>query len=276
MSITTEIIAIGNELLIGDVLDTNTQWLCRRVTGLGGRMTRATMIADDREIIAGALHDALVRNAGVIFTTGGLGPTADDMTLSAIAEALGRPLEELPAAREMVQATYTRLAEAGYVADDAMTEERRKMAVLPAGAEPFFNPVGAAPGVVLREDETTIICLPGVPAELKGIFEESLLSLLRELYGEGYYAEEVIQVECGDESALAPLVNALAARHGQVYVKSRAKAYGPGVRLMITLSARGEGRSQVMSLLDHARRDLQGRLDEQGVAVIRSTRESAG
>lgn len=268
MSHFTEIIAIGNELLIGDVLDTNTQWLCRHITGLGGRVTRSTMIPDDRDIIAGALRDAIGRGAQVIFTTGGLGPTADDMTLSAVAQALGRPMEEIPQALEMVQATYTRLAKAGLVADDAMTEERRKMAILPAGAEPLFNPVGAAPGVVLREREATIICLPGVPAELKGIFEESLQPLLRELYGEGYYAERVLQVDCGDESVLAPLVNAVAARHKNVYVKSRAKAYGPGVRLKITLSARGEGRPAVTALLDHALEDLQRELERVGIEII--------
>ena len=252
----TEILAIGNELLIGDVLDTNTQWLCRRVTGLGGRVARATMIPDERGVIAGALRDALGRGADVVFTTGGLGPTVDDLTLPAIAQALGRPME------------LEDRAEAGYVDDEALTEERRKMAVLPAGAAPLFNPVGAAPGVVLRESGATIICLPGVPAELKGIFEESLGPLLRELYGDGYYAERVIQVDCGDESALAPLVNAVAARHADVYVKSRAKAYGPNVRLKITLSARGESRRSVTALLDAASEDLLRRLDKRGIRVI--------
>ena len=208
------------------------------------------------------------RGADVVFTTGGLGPTVDDLTLPAIAQALSRPMELEDRALELVQATYRRLAEAGYVDDEALTEERRKMAVLPAGAAPLFNPVGAAPGVVLRESGATIICLPGVPAELKGIFEESLGPLLRELYGDGYYAERVIQVDCGDESALAPLVNAVAARHADVYVKSRAKAYGPNVRLKITLSARGESRRSVTALLDAASEDLLRRLDKRGIRVI--------
>jgi len=264
----TEIIAVGNELLIGDVQDTNTCWLCRRITGLGGRVTRATMIADDPDIIAGALRDALARRAAVIFTTGGLGPTADDLTLSAIGPALGRPLAGHPVALDMVGSTYRRLAQAGYVAHAGMTEERRKMAILPAGAVPLSNPVGAAPGVVLREGPATIICLPGVPEELKGIFERSLQPLLKELYGEGYYTERVIVVECGDESALAPVVDRLAGRHPQVYVKSRAKAYADGVRLKVTLSARGEGRAVVEELLGGALADLKQGLAGMGVSIV--------
>jgi nicotinamide-nucleotide amidase len=266
MSRQTEIIAIGNELLIGDVLDTNTQWLCRRLTGIGGRVVRATMIQDDREAIAGVLHAALERRSEVIVTTGGLGPTADDMTLSAIARALGRPMAESPCAMELVQATYRRLAQAGYVEDDRMTAERQKMGVLPAGAAALVNPVGAAPGVVLREGASTIICLPGVPQELKGIFVESLQLLLTQLYGDGYYAERVIQVNCGDETALAPVVDAVAGAHEQVYVKSRAKAYGPNVRLKITLSACGANRDIVSALLDRAMQQLHAGLDALGIA----------
>ena len=265
---TTEILAIGNELLIGDVQDSNTAWLCRRITGLGGHVARATLIRDEPAVIGEALHAALGRGAAVLFTSGGLGPTHDDLTLAALAGALSRPLAESPAALEMVQATYTRLLRAGYVAHDRMTGERRKMALLPAGAEPVFNPVGAAPGVILRQGAATIVCLPGVPAELKGIFEESLGPLLKALYGEGYYNELVIQTDCGDESLLAPVVNRLAARYPQVYVKSRAKAYGPQVRLKITLGARGAGRAAVEALLQEAAGELTDALAGIGVAIL--------
>ena len=90
---TVDIVAVGNELLLGDVLDTNTHWLCKRITGLGGRVRRAVMIEDDVEVIAAEIRGALARGADVVFTTGGLGPTADDMTLTAVAQALDAPLE---------------------------------------------------------------------------------------------------------------------------------------------------------------------------------------
>ncbi len=265
---TTEILAIGNELLIGDVQDSNTAWLCRRITGLGGHMARATLIRDEPAVIGATLLAALGRGAAVVFTSGGLGPTHDDLTLAAVAGALGRPLVEMPAALAMVQATYTRLLSAGYVAHDRMTDERRKMALLPAGADLLFNPVGAAPGVLLCHQAATIICLPGVPEELKGIFEESLGPRLRELYGEGFYDERVVQADCGDESVLAPVVNRLAATYPQVYVKSRAKAYGPQVRLKITLSARGPERAGVLRLLDETAAALERDLRAMGVAIL--------
>jgi nicotinamide-nucleotide amidase len=89
-----EIIAIGNELLLGDVLDTNTNWLCRRITGVGGQVTRVAMIRDDIEAISTEIQAVLDRKPELILTTGGLGPTGDDITLLAVASATGRPVEE--------------------------------------------------------------------------------------------------------------------------------------------------------------------------------------
>lgn len=88
-----EIIAVGNELLLGDVLDTNTNWLCKKVTGLGGQVKRTAIIGDNLEAIAREIRSAMAQKADVIFTTGGLGPTADDMTLEGVARATASPLE---------------------------------------------------------------------------------------------------------------------------------------------------------------------------------------
>jgi len=146
-----EIIAIGNELLLGDVLDTNTHWLCRQISALGGRVQRGALIPDDPQAIAETLQAALQREPDLIVLTGGLGPTSDDKTLASVATALGRPLELNQQALAMVRATYERLAARELVHDAELSEVRRKMAYLPRGAEPLHNPVGAAPGVLLRE-----------------------------------------------------------------------------------------------------------------------------
>lgn len=265
---TAEIVAVGNELLIGDVLDTNTHWLCRRITGLGGQVVRAALVRDDLVAIGQEVSGAICRGAGVIFITGGLGPTADDMTLRAVAEALNRPLELNPEALELVQAKYQQLAEAGYVEHARMTPERHKMACLPQGARALYNPVGGAPGVLLRHGPSTLVCLPGVPEELKGIFEEVLPPLLKEWFGEAFYQEQTVVVACGDESVLAPIVNAVAEAHPKVYVKSRAKAYGPDVRLRVTLSARGPTEQEVAEALETTWQDLKGRLAEVGIPVL--------
>ena len=108
-----EIIAIGNELLLGDVLDTNTHWLCKRITGAGGQVARAAMIKDDTAAIADEIRSALDRLPDLIITTGGLGPTGDDITLRAVAEALARPLELHAEALTLVKARYKNLAEGG-------------------------------------------------------------------------------------------------------------------------------------------------------------------
>ena len=116
-----EIVAIGNELLLGDVLDTNTNWLCQQITGIGGEVTRAVMVGDDLTAIAGEIAEALEnRRPKAIFTTGGLGPTLDDLTLRAVAEATGRPIEANAQALEMVRKTYEELARRDHVKNGAM------------------------------------------------------------------------------------------------------------------------------------------------------------
>ncbi|HEM62067.1 MAG TPA: competence/damage-inducible protein A, partial [Chloroflexi bacterium] len=101
-----EIIAIGNELLLGDVLDTNTNWLCQRITGVGGQVTRAALIRDDIEAIVSEVRSVLARSPNLIITTGGLGPTGDDITLQGVAEATGRPLELHTEALALTKSRY--------------------------------------------------------------------------------------------------------------------------------------------------------------------------
>jgi nicotinamide-nucleotide amidase len=249
-----EIIAVGNELLLGDVLDTNTNWLCQRITGVGGQVTRGVLIRDDTEAIMEEVRLALARRPNLIFTTGGLGPTGDDITLQGVAKATDRPLELHAEALVMVQAKYEELAEKGYLADSALTDARRKMAYLPRGAVALSNPVGAAPASVLDIGGTTVVSLPGVPDELKGIYDETLPPVLRRIFGESYYQQREIIALCGDESSLAPLLAGVVEAHPDVYIKSRARRYGPEVRILITLSAAG-------ALEEHVERQLGAALD---------------
>lgn len=267
MTVNVEIIAIGNELLIGDVLDTNTNWLCKEITGLGGQVRRAVMVRDDLKAVAGEVRAALARETDVLFTTGGLGPTADDMTLAAVATATQAPLKLNEEAFAFVRDKYAELADKGYVDHPAITEERRKMAILPQGAQPLTNPVGAAPAILLRSQKTTIICLPGVPAELKGIFATTLQPTLKEIFGDSVFIERAILVDCGDESALAPILKKVVEGHPSVYVKSRAKRFGPDVKLRVTLSLAGGDREEVKAAIERALADLRESLARLGIAV---------
>ena len=167
-------------------------------------------LPDDMATIGEALLAALGRRPALIVTCGGLGPTADDLTVAAQAAALGRALAENPAAFAMVRDFYATLFRRGEVTTPDMTPARAKMAVLPADAEPLPNSVGAAPGVLMIEGETLIAALPGVPAEMKAIFEESLWPRVAARFSGQAYAERVIQTNCWDESIMAPAVDAVA------------------------------------------------------------------
>ena len=272
-----EILAIGEEILLGDVLDTNSHWLCQQLTGLGARVRRITQIGDDADIIAETLRAALERNTALVITVGGLGPTEDDRTLIAVGKALERPIVENPVAREWVESTYQRLAQEGHVSSHEMMSQsaqdsRLKMARLPQGAELLCNQVGVAPGVLLRHESLVIVCLPGVPDEMKDVFQHALEPTLRDLLGAGRYAEWRVRAAMGDESVLAPLLRQASAEHPDVYIKSRARRFGEDVHFAITLSARGRERGggsdigdAVAHRLEKAWESLQNRLAREGI-----------
>ena len=262
-----EIIAIGNELLLGDVLDTNTNWLCKRITGVGGQVTRAALIRDDTEAIVAEVRSSLEREPDLIITTGGLGPTGDDITLSAVAEATKRPVELHAEALALVKAKYQELAAKGYLKHATLTDARKKMAYLPRGATALGNPVGAAPAAVLQMGGTTLVSLPGVPEEMKGIYEETLQSILKTIFADSYYQEIAIIALCGDESSLAPILAEVVDAHPEVYIKSRARRYGSEVRILITLSAAGGSKQEVERRIGSALERLASDLGAAGFEV---------
>lgn len=262
---TVEILVIGNEVLAGQVLDTNSHWLCGQLAGLGARVARITTLPDQPEAIVEGLQQALARTPALILTCGGLGPTADDLTLAAIAAGLGRPVSEDAVAYGMVRDLYARLAARGEVTTAEMTPARAKMARLPAGAEPLTNALGAAPGVLMAEGGTLIACLPGVPGEMKDIFENALWPRLAARFTRQAYVERTIPTDCWDESIMAPAVDAVAARHPRVYVKSRAQVYGSGVADFVTLAARAADDLTANDLVARAEADLRRALAAVGV-----------
>jgi len=244
-----EVVSAGNEVLIGDVLDTNTNWLCTRVTSLGGLVRRTVMLRDDVTAIAAEIRGCLERRPALVFTVGGLGPTSDDRTLEGVALGLGVGLEPHPVAERLVAEKYAEFHARGFVPFAGMNESRRKMARLPAGSEPVVNPIGGAPGVLRRSGDTAIVSLPGVPGELMAIVDRSLEHLFGEVFGTAHYEERSLVVELQDESAIADILQAAEEAFPAVYVKSRAKVLGSTRVIRITLCARGEGEAAVAALL---------------------------
>ncbi len=183
------IIVIGDEILNGSTLDTNSHWLCGQIAGRGALVTMVTVVHDNPEAIKDAMLYCMRTNPDIIFTLGGLGPTVDDKTIESVALFLKLPLEFNQTAKKYIQERYRLLEAQGVVDRDVSVlanAAREKMARLPAGATPLFNPVGAAPAVVIDADELSIVCLPGVPAEVCAIVKEQATEVLRRRLGNGY------------------------------------------------------------------------------------------
>jgi nicotinamide-nucleotide amidase len=218
-----EIICVGNELLIGKTVNTNAHWLAKRTTSFGITVKRITVAADDVNEIAKVIREALKRKPLFIITTGGLGPTFDDKTLEGISKALNLKWEVNEEALQMVREKYEAYVKAGRIEKVELTPSRVKMAKLPKSAEPLPNPVGTAPGVMVKVDGTFLIALPGVPLEMEAIFDESVAPLLKKEAGEVAFFETSIYADGMMESTLAPLIDQTMHDNPYVYIKSHPK-----------------------------------------------------
>lgn len=219
-----EIICVGNELLIGKTLNTNAHWLAKRITSLGLKVRRVTVVGDDLEEIAAAVRETLKRKPCFIIVTGGLGPTFDDKTLEGVALGLNLKLEENEEALKMIKAKYERYVAEGRMKEYEMTPHRIKMGRLPEGAKPLPNPVGTAPGVLLEHEDVKMVMLPGVPQEMKSIFDESVAPMIREMAGDLTFYEVSLEVRNLPESELAPILDVVMHDNPYIYVKSHPKA----------------------------------------------------
>ena len=166
-----EVISVGDELTSGQRLDTNSQWISQRLGEMGIKTTRHTTVGDDLKANVDAFRQAAGR-ARFVIISGGLGPTLDDLTREAMAEAFGRKLELHQPSLEHIEKMFVRRQR-------PMPERNRVQAMLPTGSEPIPNPHGTAPGVDLSlyisaEHRSRLFALPGVPAELKQMWTETV------------------------------------------------------------------------------------------------------
>jgi len=251
-----EIIAIGKEILSGQTLDTNSSWLAKRITALGGMVGRICIRDDDVQAIVGEIQASFNNSAQVIITTGGLGPTFDDKTLAGIAEATERPLSLNPDALAFVTRRYAELYNEGFVEDPAITPPREKMAHVPQESELLANPVGTAPAVFLKTTQGVIFALPGVPKEMHAIFEESVLPRLTEILGPQAYQEEIVNTGLGDESVIAGIIDQVMKEVPDTYLKSKATSFGTGVELEVIITAAGPEEGTVRERVAKAKRLL--------------------
>jgi nicotinamide-nucleotide amidase len=251
-----EIIAIGREILRGQTLDTNSSWLAKRITALGGVIGRIVIPDDDVKAIAQEIKVSFQNGTEVIITTGGLGPTFDDKALAGIAEAMERPLTLDPEALAFVTKRYQDFYEQGFVEDPAITPPREKMAHVPEGSELLDNSVGTAPAVLLNVPQGLIFALPGVPREMYAIFEDEVLPRLKEILGPQAYLEEAVNTGLGDESVIAGIVEQVMKQVPGTYLKSKATSFGKGVELEVIITAAGPEESEVKERVAKAKQFL--------------------
>ena len=225
-----EIIAIGTEILLGEITDTNSVFMARRLRDIGVNVFFMTTVGDNLQRIADAIGLAL-RRAEIVITCGGLGPTVDDMTRQAVAQATDRPLE-------FHQPLYSAIAERfrGFGVD--MTSNNRQQAFVPQQASIIDNPVGTAPGFVVETARGRVISLPGVPREMKYLMSASVLPYLLKKYSLGVIVARTLRTAGIGESSLDDKIGkailssgnpsvGLAAHHGSVDVRITAKADSP-------------------------------------------------
>jgi len=263
-NVNVEIISIGNELLIGKILNTNAHWLAKRITSLGLSVRRITVIGDDLAEISSAIRDSILRRPAFIITTGGLGPTFDDKTLEGVAIATNRDLEENKEALEMIRRKYEEYVAEGLMESVELTQYRVKMARLPRGAKPLPNPLGTAPGVLLEHEGVTLIMLPGVPEEMKAIFEESVLPLLRKAAGGMIFYEASLEVAGLYESDLAPLIEEVMRENPYVYIKSHPKVSEKVRRIELHLSTTCSDERTAKQRIERAIMQISSLISERG------------
>ena len=174
-----EVVTIGDELLLGYTIDTNAAHLARELAGLGVEIVRRTTCGDSAESIAAAVGDALDRADGVI-TTGGLGPTSDDLTKPSIAALFGREM-----VLDTAHLAWMRERWATRWPDTPMPASNAQQAMLPAGARKLTNNHGSAPGIFLEDTRGRwVAMLPGVPREMRGMLADTLMPIVRERLGD--------------------------------------------------------------------------------------------
>ena len=166
-----EIVTTGTELLLGQIDDTNATYLARQLRDLGIDLYFRTTVGDNEVRIAQALEQALLR-ADLVITTGGLGPTVDDVTREAVARATGRPLALHPELLAQIEAFFARFG-------SRMGDNNRRQAYLPEGCIPVENPVGTAPAFIVEDERGTIVTLPGVPSEMVYLMKHTIVPYLQ-------------------------------------------------------------------------------------------------
>lgn len=241
----TEILTVGTELLLGQIVDTNASWIGERLAEAGIDVFYKTTVGDNWGRIEAAMRLALQR-ADVLITTGGLGPTEDDLTRDVLAAVLERPLRLDGAVLGQIERRFAHRK-------IPMTENNKKQAMVPEGVEVLSNPRGTAPGLFLKTPGCQIACMPGVPSEMKPMLMEQVIPRVRESLGiRGQIVSRVLKA-CGiSESKLDHLI-------GDYFREMRNPTIGVlahAGEIHVRLTCKGDDPQAITAKLD----DLEGKI----------------
>ncbi|MGA9531875.1 MAG: CinA family nicotinamide mononucleotide deamidase-related protein [Anaerolineales bacterium] len=257
-----EILTIGTEILLGQIVDTNTAAIARSLRKIGVNLFFAATVGDNVERSADAIRTALNRS-DIIITTGGLGPTIDDMTRVAMAQAIGAETEFSPDLWDQIQERFSRFGR-------QPGENNRRQAYIPVGAHPIVNPIGTAPAFWLEQDGAIAIALPGVPAEMEHLLEHEVLPLIKGRFslGSPIYTRILRTAGIG-ESALDAKVQDLEAADNPTLGLSA----HPG-RVDLRLGARADSESEAETMLSGLEEVVRQRLGDVIYGVDEDTLET--
>ncbi|MEM3670855.1 MAG: molybdopterin-binding protein [Thermoprotei archaeon] len=224
-----EILSTGYELLIGRVINSNAAYLGADLTKRGYSVRRIVCVGDDMETVGMAVRESLSRKPSVLVCTGGLGPTFDDLTATSVAWALETKVTLNASAAELIAKRYSAMGL-------PVTDERLKMAMLPYGCEILVNEVGTAPGFAVKAGSSWVVCMPGVPSEMKAMWTT---------YGDRYAPkvgslfETSFEIMGVPESSAAPLIAEFMSKNPYLYIKSHPKGKEQASILEIHVYAMG-------------------------------------
>lgn len=232
-----EILSVGTELLLGQIADTNAQYLAQQLSMLGIDLYFISQVGDNQGRLVEAIRRALARSDLVVIT-GGLGPTEDDLTREAVAEALGEELRVDPGLEQTLRHFFA-------IRNRPMPERNVKQASLIPSAQGLPNPIGTAPGWWVEKDGKTIVCMPGVPHEMRKMWEEQVVPRLQVRQGTQVIVSRTLKVMGLGESHVEELVLPII-RSTNPTLATYAK--NDGVHLRLT--AKADSREEAERLLD--------------------------
>ncbi len=241
-----EIISVGTEILLGNIVNTNAAYLSEKCAGIGLSCYYQDVVGDNEERLTNVLQTALSR-ADVLLLSGGLGPTQDDLTKEVTAKVLGRNLYlHEPTRKALITFFQSRGIE--------MTENNRKQAMVPEGCIVVDNPNGTAPGIIIEDNGKHIILMPGPPNELIPMFENAIMPYLNALEPGTIYSQTVKICGIG-ESKAESMIEDLIAEQGNPTIATYAKT--GEVHLRVT--ARAEDEKEAKKLIKPFIKELKGR-----------------